>query len=126
MDIDKNDETDKITNGNGEKCEKEKLENIKSEGEERTEDESEEDEEENGNDHNDESSSLSESDGSESENRFVPYDFQLESFLLEFSNFSIFPNYSGCMIFKNILVMQLKAKMTNQILRKILKKQQIL
>ena len=106
-------ETDKIeTNGNGDNCEKEKIENIKSEAEERSEDESEEDEEENGNDQNDESSSLSESDGSESENRFV-------------TQGSTDPG-RGRIEFKNILVMQSKAKMTNQILKKILKKQQIL
>ena len=111
-------ETDKIeTNGNGDNCEKEKIENIKSEAEERSEDESEEDEEENGNDQNDESSSLSESDGSESENRFV-IGYRLQSGSTDPGR--------GRIELKTILVMQSKAKMTNQILKKILKKQQIL
>ena len=102
---------DKIeTNGNGDDFEKEKIENIKSEAEERSEDESEEDEEENGNDQNDESSSLSESDGSESENRFVVKD----------------PRTVDGPNLNYVLAMQSKAKMTNQILKKILKKQLIL
>ena len=116
-------ETDQIeTNGNGDNCEKEKIENIKSEAEERSEDESEEDEEENGNDQNDESSSLSESDGSESENRFV-IRYRLQSGALTLG--STDPG-RGRIELKTILVTQSKAKMTNQILKKILKKQQIL